>query len=199
METYLLGTSTWWFANNRISWQKAQTLQQESLIVALSKCVIKIGFEKISENFNCFVSKFVLCQQGRFSKIRSHIVLIGSLIECERWSICWYCWGSVVGYKCCYWKCSHHQVSHNRQQKMLHGAVVIISGAEATIPLYYKIYLSKCKHVNYVYTALIIRLHQRFYRTYSTFQISLRSIQKYLKFGLHFLLDVKLSNDTINI
>jgi len=54
----------------------SQTLQQESLIVALSKCAIKIGIEKISENFNCFVLKFVLCQQGRFSKIRSHIMFI---------------------------------------------------------------------------------------------------------------------------
>ena len=50
-----------------------QTLQQESLIVALSKCAIKIGIEKISEKFNCFVMKTFLCQQGRFSKIRSHI------------------------------------------------------------------------------------------------------------------------------
>ena len=54
----------------------SQTLQQESSIVALSKCVIKIGFEKISENFNCFVSKFVLCQQGRFSKIRSQFTIM---------------------------------------------------------------------------------------------------------------------------
>ena len=53
----------------------SQTLQQESLIVALSKCAIKISIEKISENFNGFVLKLVLCQQGRFSKIRSQIVL----------------------------------------------------------------------------------------------------------------------------
>ena len=52
-----------------------QTLQQESLIVALSKCAINIGIEKISENLNCFVLKFALCQQGRFSKIRSHFQL----------------------------------------------------------------------------------------------------------------------------
>ena len=32
----------------------SQTLQQESLIVALSKCAIKIGVEKIFGNFNCF-------------------------------------------------------------------------------------------------------------------------------------------------
>ena len=44
----------------------SQTLQLESLIVALSKYSIKIGIEKISEIFNCFVLKFVLCQQGRF-------------------------------------------------------------------------------------------------------------------------------------
>ena len=47
-----------------------QTLQQESLIVALSKCAIKIGIEKISEKFNCFVLKPFLCQQG---KIRLHM------------------------------------------------------------------------------------------------------------------------------
>ena len=54
----------------------SQTLQQESLIVALSKCAIKISTEKISEKFNCFVLKIVLCQQGRFSKIRSQIILL---------------------------------------------------------------------------------------------------------------------------
>jgi len=52
-----------------------QTLQQESLIVALSKYAIKIGIEKISEKFNCFVLKPFLCQQGRFTKIRSHIAI----------------------------------------------------------------------------------------------------------------------------
>jgi len=50
-----------------------QTLQQESLIVALSNCAIKIGIEKISEKFNCFVLKPFLCQQGRFFKIRSQM------------------------------------------------------------------------------------------------------------------------------
>ena len=48
----------------------SQTLQQQSLIFALSKCAIKIGIEKLSEKFDCFV---VLCQQGRFSKIWSQI------------------------------------------------------------------------------------------------------------------------------
>ena len=52
-----------------------QTLQQESLIAALSKYAIKIGIEKISEKFNCFVLKPFLCQQGRFTKIRSHIMI----------------------------------------------------------------------------------------------------------------------------
>ena len=63
----------------------SQTLQQQSLIFALSKCAIKIGIEKLSEKFDCFVLKLVLCQQGRFSKIRSHfgctstsVILIGS-------------------------------------------------------------------------------------------------------------------------
>ena len=54
----------------------SQTLQQQSLIVALSKCAIKIGIEKLSEKFEFFVLKLVLCQQGRFSKIRSHICLL---------------------------------------------------------------------------------------------------------------------------
>ena len=53
----------------------SQTLQQRSLIFALSKCAIKIGIEKLSDKFDCFVLKLVLCQQGRFSKIRSHIIL----------------------------------------------------------------------------------------------------------------------------
>jgi len=50
-----------------------QTLQLESLIVALSKCAITIGIEKISEKFNSFVLKPLLCQQGRFSKIQPQI------------------------------------------------------------------------------------------------------------------------------
>ena len=52
----------------------SQTLQQQNLIFALSNCAIKLGIEKLSEKFDCFVLKLVLCQQGRFSKIRSHIV-----------------------------------------------------------------------------------------------------------------------------
>ena len=51
-----------------------QTLQQKSLIFALSKCAIKIGIEKPSEKFDFFVLKLNLCQQGRFSKIRSQIL-----------------------------------------------------------------------------------------------------------------------------
>jgi len=43
----------------------SQTLQQESLIVALSKCAIKIGVEKIFGNFNCF------CLEICFVQIRS--------------------------------------------------------------------------------------------------------------------------------
>ena len=54
----------------------SQTLQQQSLIFALSKCAIKIGIEKLSEKFDFFVLKLNLCQQGRFSKIRSHICII---------------------------------------------------------------------------------------------------------------------------
>ena len=48
----------------------SQTLQQQTLIFALSKCAIKVGIEKLSEKFDCFVLKLVLCQQG---KIRSHL------------------------------------------------------------------------------------------------------------------------------
>ena len=33
----------------------SQTLQQQSLIFALSKFAIKIGIEKLSEKFDCFV------------------------------------------------------------------------------------------------------------------------------------------------
>ena len=54
----------------------SQTLQQQSLIFALSKCAIKISIEKLSEKFDCFALKLVLCQQGRFSKIRSHLMFI---------------------------------------------------------------------------------------------------------------------------
>jgi len=57
----------------------SQTLQQRTLIFVLSKCAIKIGIEKISEKFDCFVLKLVLCQQGRFSKIRSHIKITTQL------------------------------------------------------------------------------------------------------------------------
>ena len=46
----------------------SQTLQQQSLIFALSKCAIKITIEKLSEKFDCFVLKLVLCQQGRFAR-----------------------------------------------------------------------------------------------------------------------------------
>jgi len=53
----------------------SQTLQQQSLIFALTKCAIKICIEKLSEKFDCFVLKLVLCQQGRFSKIRSHLFI----------------------------------------------------------------------------------------------------------------------------
>ena len=35
----------------------SQTLQQQSLIFALSKCAIKISIEKLSEKFDCFVLK----------------------------------------------------------------------------------------------------------------------------------------------
>ena len=42
----------------------SQTLQKESLIVALSKCAIKIGIEKISENFN------LLCPEISFVPTR---------------------------------------------------------------------------------------------------------------------------------
>jgi len=42
----------------------SQTLQQQSLIVALSKCTIKIGIEKLSEKFKFLVLKLILCQQG---------------------------------------------------------------------------------------------------------------------------------------
>ena len=49
----------------------SQTLQQQSLIFVLSKCAIKIGIEKLYKKFDCFVKKLVLCQQGRFYKIRS--------------------------------------------------------------------------------------------------------------------------------
>jgi len=59
----------------------SQTLQQQSLIFALSKCATKIGIEKLSEKFDCFVLKFVLCQQGRFSKIRSHIRIFYSFFR----------------------------------------------------------------------------------------------------------------------
>ena len=61
----------------------SQTLQQQSLIVALSKCAIKIGIEKLSEKFEFFVLKLVLCQQGGFSKIRSHI-LFYSIATCQQ-------------------------------------------------------------------------------------------------------------------
>ena len=60
----------------------SQTLQQQSLIFALSNCAIKIGIEKLSEKFDCFVLKLVLCQQGRFSKIRSHILCMASYLYC---------------------------------------------------------------------------------------------------------------------
>jgi len=53
----------------------SQTLQQQSLIFALSKYAIKIGIGKLSKKFDCFVLKLFLCQQGRFSKIRSHLCL----------------------------------------------------------------------------------------------------------------------------
>ena len=32
-----------------------------------------MAIEKLSDKFDCFVLKLVLCQQGRFSKIRSQI------------------------------------------------------------------------------------------------------------------------------
>ena len=42
----------------------SQTLQQQTLIFVLSKCAIKIGIEKLSEKFDCFVLKLLLCQLG---------------------------------------------------------------------------------------------------------------------------------------
>ena len=64
----------------------SQTLQQQSLIFALSKCAIKISIEKLSEKFDCFVLKLVLCQQGRFSKIRSQMRSTSSVLD-KRYSI----------------------------------------------------------------------------------------------------------------
>ena len=60
----------------------SQTLQQQSLIFALSKCAIRIGIEKLSEKFDCVVLKLVLCQQGRFSKIHSQLQSVNFVETC---------------------------------------------------------------------------------------------------------------------
>ena len=57
-----------------------QTSQQESLMIALSKGAIKIDCVKLS---NAFYQNFILCQQGRFSKIRSHIANIAIRTDCS--------------------------------------------------------------------------------------------------------------------